>query len=76
MLKRTIGSQIDKGDVNHNNRKFIAENVDRTRVNDNITIVKDDIKQVYHELFDDALKDFNARQTRKDRIIHDYRDAA
>ena len=76
MIKRTISGQIDKGDVNHNNRKFIAENVDRTRVKDNITIVKDDIKQVYHELFDDALKDFNARQTRKDRIIHDYRDAA
>ena len=74
MIKRTISGQIDKGDVNHNNRKFIAENVDRTRVKDNITIVKDDIKQVYHELFDDALKDFNARQTRKDRIIHDYRE--
>ena len=74
MIKRTISGQIDKGDVNHNNRKFIAENVDRTRVKDNITIVKDDIKQVYHELFDDALKEFNARQTRKDRIIHDYRE--
>ena len=74
MIKRTISGQIDKGDVNHNNRKFIAENVDRTRVKDNITIIKDDIKQVYHELFDDALKAFNARQTRKDRIIHDYRE--
>ncbi|MBP3856008.1 MAG: plasmid recombination protein [Ruminiclostridium sp.] len=74
MIKRTISGQIDKGDVNHNNRKFIAENVDRTRVKDNITIVKDDIKQVYHELFDDALSEFNARQTRKDRIIHDYRE--
>ena len=74
MIKRTISGQIDKGDVNHNNRKFIAENVDRTRIKDNITIVKDDIKQVYHELFDDALRDFNARQTRKDRIIHDYRE--
>ncbi|MBP3856668.1 MAG: plasmid recombination protein [Ruminiclostridium sp.] len=74
MIKRTISGQIDKGDVNHNNRKFIAENVDKTRVKDNITIIKDDIKQVYHELFDDALKDFNARQTRKDRIIHDYRE--
>ena len=74
MIKRTISGQIDKGDVNHNNRKFIAENVDRTRVKDNITIVKDDIKQVYHDLFDDALKEFNARQTRKDRIIHDYRE--
>ena len=74
MIKRTISGQIDKGDINHNNRKFIASNVDKSRVKDNITIVKDDIKQVYHELFDDALKEFNARQTRKDRIIHDYRE--
>ena len=74
MIKRTISGQIDKGDVNHNNRKFIAENVDRTRVKDNITIVCDEIRAVYHELFDDALKEYNARQTRKDREIHDYRD--
>ena len=74
MIKRTISGQIDKGDINHNNRKFIASNVDKSRVKDNITIVKDDIREVYHELFDDALKEFNARQTRKDRIIHDYRE--
>ena len=76
MIKRTISGQIDKGDINHNNRKFIASNVDKNRVKDNITIVKDDIREVYHELFDEALKEFNDRQTRKDRIIHDYRDAA
>ena len=74
MIKRTISGQIDKGDVNHNNREFIASNVDKYRVKDNITILKDDIRDVYHELFDDALKEFNARQTRKDRIIHDYRE--
>ena len=74
MIKRTISGQIDKGDVNHNNRKFIASNVDKNRVKDNITIVKADIREVYHELFDEALKEFDARQTRKDRIIHDYRE--
>ena len=39
MIKRTISGQIDKGDVNHNNRKIIAANVDKTRVKDNITII-------------------------------------
>ena len=43
MIKRTISGQIDKGDVNHNNRKFIADNVDRTRVKDNITIINNEI---------------------------------
>lgn len=46
---------IGKDDLYHNTRSFIAENVDRTRVADNITIIKDDIRQVYHELFDKAL---------------------
>ena len=30
------------------------------------------IKDVYHELFDDALKRYNDKQTRKDRKIDDY----
>lgn len=31
-----------------------------------------DIKQVYHEQFDEALKEYNARQTREDIKIEDY----
>lgn len=63
---------IGKGDLNHNNRSFIAENVDRSRIADNITISKEDVREVYHELFDKALAEYNFRQKRKDRIIKDY----
>ena len=35
-------------------------------------LVQDDIEQVYHELFDEALTEYNARQTRKDRCIKNY----
>ena len=70
--KRTISGVIGKGDLYHNNRNFIAENVDRTRVADNITILKEDVREVYHELFDTALTEYNAKQKRKDRIIKDY----
>lgn len=52
----------------------MCENVDPTRTKDNITIIKDDIGQVYHELFDKALTEYNAKQKRKDRIIKDYHD--
>lgn len=31
-----------------------------------------DIKQVYHEQFDEALREYNAKQTREDRKIKDY----
>ncbi len=55
--------------MNHNSRKFTAENVDRTRSKNNISYCNRDIKEVYHELFDDAVKRFNDKQKRADRKI-------
>ncbi len=72
MLKRTISIMIGKGSVNHNNRKFTAENVDRSRTKHNKTYCNEDIKAVYHEMFDEALERFNSKQTRADRKIPDY----
>ncbi|MCD8048715.1 MAG: plasmid recombination protein [Clostridia bacterium] len=63
---------IGKGSTTHNNRDFIAENVDEERTKNNITFCNEDIKAVYHELFDEALEKYNAKQTRKDRVIDDY----
>ncbi len=63
---------IGKGSVNHNSRKFTAENVDRERTRNNIDYCNRDIKEIYHELFDEAEKRFNDRQKRADRRIDDY----
>jgi cell division protein FtsB len=63
---------VGKGSTNHNSRKFRAENVDGTRTQFNIDYCNTDIKQVYHELFDDALERYNAKQTRADRRIENY----
>lgn len=71
-MKRTISAMMGEGSVNHNSRKFIAENVDCTRTHLNRVYVNEDVKAVYHELFDDAVARYNARQTRKDRCIKDY----
>ena len=49
--------RVDKGVLEHNNRDFIAKNVVRERVPDNITYKKENLREKYHELFDDALKD-------------------
>lgn len=70
--KLTTSARIGTGSINHNNRKFIAKNVDESRTNQNIIFVQEDIKEVYHKLFDDALQEYNAKQTRKDRVISDY----
>ena len=61
-----------KGSLSHNRRDFIAENVDSSRTPLNVEYRNEDIRTVYHELFDDALARYNEKQTRKDRVIDDY----
>lgn len=71
-MKRTISAMVGKGSARHNNRSFIAENVDGSRTRYNISYIDEPLKKVYHELFDEALARYNAKQKRKDRIIPDY----
>ncbi len=71
-MKRTISAMVGKGSVNHNSRKFKAENVDGSRTHLNIDYCNENIKNVYHELFDEALKRYNSKQTRADRKIENY----
>lgn len=71
-MKRTISAMRGKGSLSHNRRDFIAENVDSSRTPLNIEYHNEDIRAVYHELFDNALARYNEKQTRKDRVIDDY----
>ena len=71
-MKRTISAMRGKGSLSHNRRDFIAENVDSSRTPLNVEYRNEDIRTVYHELFDDALARYNEKQTRKDRVIDDY----
>ena len=66
--------------IRHNNRELTEKefrsdahkHIKREKSKYNIQIFKRDIKDVYHELFDDALSAYNAKQKRKDRKIYDY----
>ncbi|GAB5615486.1 MobV family relaxase [Faecalimonas canis] len=71
-MKRTISFMTGKGSLKHNSRKFHAKNTDPNRTHWNVEYCNEDIKDVYHELFDEALKRYNDKQTRKDRKIDDY----
>ena len=71
-MKRTISAMRGKGSLTHNRRDFIAENVDSSRTPLNVEYRNEDIRAVYHELFDDALAHYNEKQTRRDRVIDDY----
>ncbi len=68
----SVSFRQDAGSIEHNNRIFVAENVDSSRSTDNIVYVQKDLRELYHELFDDALIEYNSAQTRKDRVIENY----
>ena len=71
-MKRTISFMIGKGSVNHNSRKFHAKNTDPERSYLNVQYCNENVKDVYHELFDEALARYNEKQTRSDRRIDNY----
>lgn len=71
-MKRTISFMTGKGSVNHNSRKFHAKNTDPERSYLNIEYINENIEDVYHELFDEALARYNKKQSRKDRCIDNY----
>lgn len=71
-MERTISGMVGKGSVNHNTRAFTAKNVDSDISGANVHFCNEDIKQVYHKLFDEALERYNAKKKRKDRVIDDY----
>ena len=63
---------MGKGSINHNTRAFSAKNVDVERSIYNVEFCHAEIEEVYHELFDEALERYNAKQKRSDRKIDNY----
>lgn len=71
-MKRSISVMVVKGSVNHNSRVFNAKNTNPEITHLNKEYMNTNIQEVYHDLFDDALERYNAKQTRSDRKIDDY----
>lgn len=62
----------NKAKLRHNTRQFISDNVDKSRIANNIIIKNMTVKDAYEEVFGQAQKQYNAKQKRKDRKIEDY----
>lgn len=72
IVQRTLSGCFGRGDLNHNNRSIITENVNKDRIRDDIIICQRSLKTLYHELFDEALAEYNEKQKRRDRKIANY----
>ena len=69
---KTISFVKGKGSLRHNNREFIANNVDPARIEWNVTYARMPLEDAYEQCFGDALREYNAGQKRKDRRKENY----
>ena len=70
--KLSISFRVDDGVIEHNNRNFLPKNVDPARTCDNITYKSENLKEVYHRLFDKALEEYNSKKRSNEKIADYY----
>ena len=69
MKEKRISFGQGKGSLTHNNREFVADNVDPLRTPQNITFVRQPIGEAYDQLFAESTQRYNAKQKRNDRKV-------
>ncbi|MHA4119499.1 plasmid recombination protein, partial [Bacillus cereus] len=76
MLFSISFNQSYKSSLSHNNREYTKgnPNIDPARSHQNIYFIQKDIRDVYQEVFQDAVNTYNKKQKRKDRKIANYYD--
>ena len=70
MKEKRISFGQGKGSLTHNNREFVADNVDPLRTPQNITFMRQPIGEAYDQLFAESTERYNAKQKRNDRKVH------
>ena len=69
-----------KGSQTHNRREYgkigraVPDHIDVSRSHENVTLIDMDIRDAYQGIFGKALAEYNSKQKRADRKIHDYCD--
>lgn len=58
----------NKGNLNHNERKFYTNNIDIDRSKDNLQFYSLSVEEAYKEYFGNAIDEYNRTQKRKDRL--------
>lgn len=71
-MGKTISFVKGKGSLSHNNRDFVADNVDRDRMDWNVYYIQQSLREAYDQIFGPAIEEYNVKQKRKDRWVTDY----
>lgn len=70
----TLGkaSVPNNANLKHNNREFLAKNIDSSRTSQNISYIREDVEESYEKLFGDAVRQYNEQQKQPCRRIKNY----
>ena len=68
----SFGTATGRSDLFHNTRKQISDNIDVSRIKDNVILKRETLKSAYGTCFGQSQEEYNAKQKRKDRKINDY----
>lgn len=73
-MERTIqfSKGLGKASLRHNTRAFVSPNVDKERMENNVSFINEELGAAYEKIFGEALKEYNAKQKRADRKIDNY----
>lgn len=66
-MGKTLSFCKGKGNIRHNNRDYVTDNIDRDRIKDNVYIKQQDLTDAYRECFGKAIEEYNLHQLRADR---------
>ena len=70
--KISISFRVDDGVIEHNNRNFLPKNVDPARTCDNVIYKSENLQELYHQLFDKALTEYNSKKRSNEKITDYY----
>lgn len=68
-MPMSVSVSSGRGDGRHNTREFIAENVDRSRIKDDLIFVNQSLPDAYRQCFGEACEVNNSRQVLKARML-------
>ncbi len=71
-MATTLSFVVGKGSLTHNNRAFVAENVDKDRIKLDEFYIRETLEEAYNKIFGKAVEEYNLSQKRKDRQISNY----
>ena len=71
-MGKSVSIMLGCGSLAHNNRAFSTENVAPALTPNNVIFTQQKLRDAYHDIFGEALEQYNQKQKRNDRKIPDY----